>query len=79
MALKFLAALRDATIGSSTPRMHRCPTATRAEWTAECVKQGLIDREAKPNYVRASMSKYRVQLISHNLIAANETVAWTLT
>jgi hypothetical protein len=56
---------------------NRYPTATMEEWTAECIGQGLIDREAKP--IRAMMSKYRLQLIGHNMIAANHTVVWTLT
>jgi hypothetical protein len=77
LALKFLDALRDATIGSSTPRMHGCPTATHEEWMGECIKHGLVDRD-KANAARALISKYRRELIGPNFIAANEKVAWTL-
>jgi hypothetical protein len=75
MAAKFLAALRDATIGTDTPKMNRRPTATFKEWTEECISQGLIERDAKPNITRANLSKYKLQLISANLIACNETSA----
>jgi hypothetical protein len=77
-AAKFLAALRDATIGSTVTRMIGCPTATIEAWRLECIKQGLLDADAKPDSARALFSRNRRELITANWIACNETLAWTL-
>ena len=57
-------------------KMFGHPAASIDLWKAECVKKGLIDRAAKDNSVRALLSKYKLQLIAANLIAANDTMAW---
>jgi hypothetical protein len=75
---KFFAALVNATIGSATSDLFGCPTAALEEWRAECVKTGLLDMEKKAASARSLLSKYRLELIAANWIAANETAAWTL-
>jgi AAA domain len=78
-AIKFLDALRNATIDSNAPRISGCPTASHDAWQTECVKLGLIDPKKKPDSARSMLSKYRLLLIAANLVACNETHAWTLT
>src|SRR5258708_15194487 len=77
MGAKFLDALRNATIGSSE-RMHSCPAATLDAWRAECRKLSLLDPDMKPDAARSLFSKYKRELIALNLVACNETHAWTL-
>ncbi len=77
LGTKFLAALRDATIGSNVVKMKGCPTATIEGWRAECIKKGLIDANGKP--AQSLFNKYKRELIAANYIACNETLAWTLT
>lgn len=58
--------------------MHGKPATTLDQWREECVKLGLIDPKAKPDSARATLSKHKRELIAANLIAANETMAWTI-
>ena len=78
LVLKFLDALRDATIGNEANKMCGCPAAPLKVWQAECFKHGLIDPEAKPDSARALFSKHKLELIKANWIACNEVMAWIL-
>jgi hypothetical protein len=83
VAVKYLDALRDAIIGSNVVRMNGYPTATIDAWRTECIKKSLIevaDEKDKVGTNRASakFSKYKLELISANRIACNETLAWTI-
>jgi hypothetical protein len=42
------------------------------------VASGLIDPTAKPDAARSLFSKYKLQLIAANWIAANTEAAWIL-
>ena len=63
---------------------HNCDTVTlngrrcvpTEAWRAECVRLGLIDREAKPDSARALFSKMRRELVTCNQIACNDDLTW---
>jgi hypothetical protein len=59
--------------------MNGYPTGSIEAWRTECIKHGLIDPASKPDSARAKLSKYKLELIVANRIAANETMAWILT
>jgi AAA domain len=73
---KFLDALRDATIGNKM--LLGCPAASLIEWHAECVKHGLIEPTARPKSARTLFARHKLDLITKNWIACNETMAWVL-
>jgi Bifunctional DNA primase/polymerase, N-terminal/AAA domain/Primase C terminal 2 (PriCT-2) len=75
LGLKFLDALRDATIGNEANKMHGCPAATIASWRAECGKRGLVDGE-KDHSARTLFAKHKRELIVADRIACNDTMAW---
>jgi hypothetical protein len=75
--MKFLDALRDATIGSTCNKMKGCPTATLESWRGECERRGLIEPD-KTASARSLFSRHKHQLIVSNHIACNEKFAWTL-
>ena len=75
-AQKFFEALRDATIGNEANKMFGCPAASLEDWRAECVKRGLLDKGK--DSARSLLSKYRLELITKNWIACNDTMAWIL-
>jgi hypothetical protein len=75
-AQKFFEALRDATIGNEANKMFGCPAASLEDWRAECVKRGLLDKGK--DSARSLLSKYRLELITKNWIACNDTMAWML-
>jgi hypothetical protein len=49
---------------------------TMDDWERECIRLGLIDKNAKSNAKRALMSKYRRELVAGNWIACNDNHAW---
>jgi hypothetical protein len=77
LSCKFFEALRDATIGNEANKMFGYPAASFVDWQAECVKRGLLER-GKPDSVRSMFSKHKLDLISANWIACNDTMAWVL-
>jgi hypothetical protein len=79
MAEKFFQALGNATIDSDAKiKMFNLPTATLDHWRAECIRNGLLDKDNKPKSASAMFSRYKRDLIAANWIACNETMAWTL-
>jgi hypothetical protein len=76
LAVKFRKALAGAIIGSDA-KMHGQPAATIKSWSRECEKVGLIDPD-KPDSARALFSKHKLELISADHVACNETMAWLL-
>jgi hypothetical protein len=77
LAMKFFDALVNATIGSDAKKMFNCPTATIEVWRAECIKNGLLDTDNRPESARSLFSKNKRELIAANWITCNETMAWT--
>jgi hypothetical protein len=61
-ALRFLDALNNVLASSNTTDGRRA--ATSEAWKAECVRLGLIDKDAKPDSARSLFSKYRRELVS---------------
>lgn len=76
-ARKFYDALVNATIGSEAPKMFGCPTASLNQWSEECFRKGVLERD-KEHSARTLFAKHKLELIAANWIAANETAAWTL-
>ena len=84
LARKFFAALQEAASGSSSitsPESYL--TAPLDKWQEQCVANGLIDpitpkKEKENKASRAMFSKYKLQLIAANWIAADTEVAWIL-
>jgi hypothetical protein len=54
------------------------PTATLANWQAECTRRGLIDTEEKPSSARKLFSRHKLSLIAANWIACDESSAWII-
>jgi len=76
-AMKFFDALVNATIGNEANKMFGCPAASLKSWQAECFKIGLLDKDNKPQNTYSLFSKNKLELITANWIAANDTMAWT--
>jgi AAA domain len=77
---KFLEVLRelagnqpDLVEGIQVPRMFGCPTTSLEEWRKACVAHGLTGKNQS-----ADFSRYKLELISRNWVACNETMAWVL-
>jgi hypothetical protein len=47
-------------------------------WQAECVVLTLIDKDEKPDSARAMFSKYRLELITNDLVVCVGDMAWRL-
>lgn len=77
-AMAFHKALLEAVSASGLPRHESVnqPSVTTIEWQAECIRRGLIDKDAKPNSIRASMSKYRLELIAANWVSCSQEYVW---
>jgi Bifunctional DNA primase/polymerase, N-terminal/AAA domain/Primase C terminal 2 (PriCT-2) len=55
------------------------PAATIEAWREGCYRSGLIERAPeRAASSRALFSKYKLELISRNWIACNDTMAWTI-
>ena len=78
LARRFFEALQTAAHASSLTHISGYPIATLDDWQAQCVASGLIDPVAKPHVARSLFSKYKLQLIAANWIAANTEAAWIL-
>jgi AAA domain len=78
LARRFFEALQAAAHNSSLTHINGYPIASLDEWQAQCVASGLIDPTAKPDAARSLFSKYKLQLIAANWIAANTEAAWIL-
>jgi hypothetical protein len=78
LACRFFEALQAAARSSSLTHVNGYPIASLVEWQAQCVASGLIDPTAKPDAARSLFSKYKLQLIAANWIAANTEAAWIL-
>jgi hypothetical protein len=78
LARRFFGALQAAAARSSLTHIGGYPIAALDEWQAQCVASGLIDPKAKPDAARSMFSKYKLQLIAANWIAANTEAAWIL-
>jgi len=63
----------DMIKGAEIPRMHGCPAATIEAWQKACIQHGLTGKNQ-----RADFSRHRLELISKNWAACNETLAWVL-
>jgi hypothetical protein len=72
---KFLEALQDAFSGGDTVLFQGWQAIKVDRWRAECARRGLIDT-AKPDSARTLFSKYKRELIAHNLIACNDDLVW---
>jgi hypothetical protein len=77
----FHKALCSALVASGRPRSESInqPSVTMDEWQVECVRKGLIDRDAKDNQKRALISKYRLELIGAKWIACADEMVWNRT
>ncbi len=75
---KFLDALHNALAGDATATRYGRRAVTLDLWKAECFAIGLLDRDKPANQVRASWSKYRLELIAANRVASDSTMAWTI-
>jgi hypothetical protein len=78
LARRFFEALQAAASNSSLTHISGYPIAGLDEWQAQCVASGLIDPKVKPDAARSMFSKYKLQLIAANWIAANTEAAWIL-
>ena len=79
LARKFFEALQEAARNSGSLTSPESYLAASLEaWQAQCVANGLIDPTAKPKSARGLFSKYKLQLIAANLIAADNETAWIL-
>lgn len=58
--------------------MHGCPAATIEQWQKECVNLGLLEQSDGKfgNAARSLFSRAKLELISANWIACNQTHAW---
>jgi hypothetical protein len=56
--------------------VHGCVAAELGMWKAQCGKRGLLGDNSRTQ--RAMFSKYKLELITKNWIACNETSAWVL-
>jgi hypothetical protein len=72
LGIKFYKALCDAIsrCGEVTAYSTNRLAVTSAQWTAECIRLGLMD-VTKENVQRSLISKYRRELIGADLIAQN--------
>ena len=75
-AFKFLTALKDALVGENLTCFQGWPAVTMERWKAECITQGLIDKDTKPASARSLMSKYRLELLAANMIGCNGDLVW---
>jgi hypothetical protein len=75
MELKFLEALQDVFASGETVPFQTWKAVRADAWKAECVRRGLIDPDKKHS-ARTLFSKYRGELIAHNLIACNNDLIW---
>jgi hypothetical protein len=83
LAIKFHAALLDACIATGKPRPESAnrPSVTANDWKAECVRLGLIDRDASgglPKKEQSLFNKYRRELLTFEWIAMNGDHAWSI-
>lgn len=68
-------------VGDKPAQMYGNPAATIEQWQRMCVHKGLIEAGADGKFNgadRAKYSRHRLELISANWIACNETMAWVL-
>jgi hypothetical protein len=72
---KFLEALQDTFSAGETTLFQTWQAIKVDRWRAECARRGLIDT-AKPDSARTLFSKYKRELIAHNLIACNDDLVW---
>jgi hypothetical protein len=73
LALRFYEVLCDAC--QETLNGH--PAAPIERWREACFGRGLLDRD-RENSARSLFSKYKLQLVTRNWVASNETMAWTI-
>lgn len=77
LEVKFLQALLDAMAGAEAIK-HQSWKAVRTDaWKAECIRRGLLDPD-KPKSLSSLFSKYRRELVAHNLIACDGEIVWPL-
>jgi hypothetical protein len=78
--LKFYDALIDALAKPDTAQRRKqsanLASVTMDQWREECFRLGLMDRKEPANKLRATLSKYRLELISAGWIAANDGIVW---
>jgi hypothetical protein len=77
-ARKFLDALRNAFVGAEKHHFQAVEAIKIGVWQAECARAGLIDFDAKRDSARTQMRKYRLELITCNLIACNDDLVWEI-
>jgi hypothetical protein len=72
---KFLDALMNALAGDDATTSVGIRRVAIEAWKRECIALGLVDQDKKG---LTALSKYKVELITRNQIACNETLAWAL-
>jgi hypothetical protein len=72
---KFLEALQDALAGGEAIPFQSWNAIKEDLWVAECARRGLIDLAKRPN-ARSLVSKYKRELIAHNLIGCHNDLVW---
>jgi AAA domain len=75
LAAKFLEALQDAFATGETVMFQSWKAVKLELWQQECTRRGLLD-QSKPTSARSLFSKYKRELIAHNLIACNNDLVW---
>lgn len=78
LALEYLDALIDALSGNDAIEFKGKKAATMDMWKAQCVRRGLIDKNAKPDSARALFSKNRSQLVASKAVACQDDLAWVI-
>jgi hypothetical protein len=83
---KYYAALLDAVVasGKTRPESAGIPSVTQADWQRELVRLNLVTKETEEDDRKASnarsarISKYRLELIAADWIAANGDLVWPI-
>jgi hypothetical protein len=77
MGAKFLQALLNVFASGVATTFQSWPAARITDWRYECRTMGLVDKDS-PKSESALMSKYRLELITCDLIACNGDLVWII-